>query len=465
MSDASIAELTAQISAAFEQHDGEQLAALSTALLELRPGHRGARQMLANAKLWLDELDEAEAILRKLVDEAPEYALAWSVLAEVHERSGYPLRAVAAWRIAVHHSPEPRVIPRALAYRMAQWDHHGRAEALFREWLTLEPNDPELHFNLALSLLSQGKWEEGFREYEWRWQLNDFVTQPMTSPRWCGEPLTDKTVILQAEQGLGDAFMGIRFAADLAARGAQVIIRGKPKLNKLLKSAPGVARVSAGKTPPRHDFHIPMLSVPGVLGLTPDSVPAATPYLHITKRKRNEWRRRLNKLAPKRSAQGKRIGLVWRSVPISQKRRNINLSKKRRSIDLDMFDQLFELPDTRFFALQVDTTDDERARLSDHDGIDLSPQLTDFIETAACLEQLDLVISIDTAVAHLAGALHRPVWTLVTHSVEWRWQIRDGGTGWYPSMRFFRQPSIGKWEPLIAELGRALTDFVLGEEI
>ncbi len=341
-------------------------------------------------------------------------------------------------------SPKP-FMNLGMIYRI--WGFVKEAVACQEKAVELAPDNAEAHWNLANALLVTGEFERGFAEYEWRFERAGRAQRPagaaLLMPRWRGEDLRGKTLLITLEQGLGDAVHFIRFAQDVAARGGEVVVESLPALAPLLATAPGVAKVVApGTAVPGAAYYVPLMSLPYVLGTTLATIAASVPYLTAPASVH---------ILPKASS-ALRVGLVWRGNPQHE-------NDKRRSVPLDLLAPLLDVPEVTFFSLQIGDVGPEhtawQGRLTD-----LAPLLTDFAKTATAVQSLDLVISVDTAVAHVAGALGKPVWILLAQGNDWRWLHARDDSPWYPTARLFRQQRGRNWAPAIRAMVQALKSFI-----
>ena len=376
-----------------------------------------------------------------LFDAARNLAIAWLARGEPARAEGFAERALALNPAA----PDAKqlladILLDAGAARSFAGEH-AAAIARFERSIALEPQSARAHFNLALERLSVGDYARGWPEYEWRWRLPEFPGRQLER-RWDGSSPARKTLLLYAEQGLGNTIQFVRYAQQLERLAAKVLVRCPPPLVRLMQHAPGVSGALSDEDPalPDFDASCPFLSVPAAFG----GIPLDFPYLRVPESKRLEWKNRL-------AAPGLRVGLVWGSHS-----GNAALVQ-RKSIPLQRFAALAGArPGLRFFSLQKGPHQAQLASAPAGLAItDLAPHLADFLETAAAIEGLDLVITVDTAVAHLAGALAKPVWTLVSLPLDWRW-AGEGGSAWYPGMRVFRQPAHGDWDAVLREVRLAL---------
>jgi len=328
----------------------------------------------------------------------------------------------------------------AMIYRT--WGYVTEAVACLARAVELAPENAEAHWNYANALLWAGDFEKGFAEYEWRFRRLNRGERQMGLPRWTGEDLGGRTILLTLEQGLGDAIHFIRFARDVAARGGRVVVECQPALRSLLATAEGVAAtVTPGEVLADAACYAPLMSLPTLLGLRLETLPPPAPYLSVPKGAHSF----------NLEGDGYKVGLVWRGNPLHE-------ADDRRSVSLDLLAALLDVPNVLWFSLQVGDAAGEIAG-SPWAGriVDLGPRLTDFAATASAVRSLDLVISVDTAVAHLAGALGVPVWTLISEANDWRWLARRSDTPWYTSMRLFRQHRGRNWQTALANIKTGLT--------
>jgi tetratricopeptide (TPR) repeat protein len=378
----------------------------------LVPGEPEFHNNLGLALVAADRIDEAIARYRKALALKPDLATAWNNL-------GLALQAA---------------------------NELPGATSAFRDALRVAPDFAQAHWNLALALLVNGQYAEGWREYEWRNRSETFgAAAASPAPRWQGEDLSGRTLVLTAEQGLGDTLQFVRYAAPLAARGAKVVIVAPESLAGILAGTPGVSAVArAGDPLPPHDFTMPLLSVAGALGTEEDTIPAAIPYLAAA---RADVAVVASEVAA--SPQKIRVGLSW-----AGNARHIN--DRRRSCPLATLAPLFELADIAWFSLQKGDGEDQIAQTPAAARIRSLDARNDFARKAALIENLDLVISVDTSNAHLAGALGKPVWILLPFAPDWRWGLQTTDSPWYPTARLFRQPRAGDWAAVVDQVCAAL---------
>ncbi|BBD58579.1 TPR repeat-containing protein [Nostoc sp. HK-01] len=328
--------------------------------------------------------------------------------------------------------------------------HLGEIEAAitcYKTAIQLQPDLAEAHQNLAEALLLNGDFDLGLAAYEWRWrmftpeQLPNFAT-----PQWDGAPLDGKTILLYAEQGLGDTFQFIRYADLVRDRGGRVIVACLFAQVELLKTVPGVEKVLAlDEELPEFHTQAPLMSLPYLLGTTIETIPAKIPYIFASKSHNFQ-------LAASPETKLK-VGIVWAGNPG-------NRNDSRRTSGLQPFLPLFKIPAVEFYSLQVGKSSQDLAQLpADIKIQDLSSYLHNFNDTAAAITQLDLVLTIDTSVAHLAGALGKPTWVVLPFIPDWRWLLHRDDSPWYPTMRLFRQESVGDWSGVFAKVGQKIMKY------
>ena len=323
----------------------------------------------------------------------------------------------------------------------ARLGHFDRALKSYSQAIALDPNCAVAHWNQAQIYLRRGDYKQGWRAYEWRWKTPSLPMykskRDFPQPIWSGrEALAGKTILLHAEQGLGDTLQFCRYAALLAQRGASVVLEVPPTLAGLMGTLAGVARVVIkGDALAPFDYHIPLMSLPLAFATRLDTVPGAAPYLASDPAKVAQWRALLG-------AQSRpRVGIVWRGAPN-------HLNDQHRSMSLSMLARLCS-DRYEFISLQKEVGPDEQSLLDTLPVRQVAGQLRDFSDTAALCELLDVVITVDTSVAHLAGALGKPVWVLLQTPCEWRWLEHRADSPWYPSATLYRQPRRDDWAPVI----------------
>jgi Flp pilus assembly protein TadD len=314
--------------------------------------------------------------------------------------------------------------------------------------LQLDPRFPDAHVNKAILLLLLGNLTDGFREYEWRWHWPPFGAElaKFAAPLWDGSHLSGNTILIHAEQGLGDTIQFARYASLLKDRGARrVILSCQPSLVTLIRSTPGVDNVIERGTPAgEHDCHCPLLSLPHRLGTILETIPRDAPYLFAAPDRIAAWKQKLG------NTSALRVGLAWSSNPK-------NPEGGRKCCPLEQFAPLSVLQHNQFHSLQIGPAAQalRKVRLP-FEVIDWSAHIRDFADTAALIAHLDVVVSVDTAVCHLAGAMGKRTFTLLPRDADWRWLTDRADSPWYPMMRLIRQPSAGAWDAVMRELAGEL---------
>jgi tetratricopeptide (TPR) repeat protein len=426
------------------------------AALALAPDHPLALHYLGVVHYQRNELPEALPVLERAVALAPDEP-------EFHNNLGLALAAsdrlpdaIASYRRALERKPDHATAWNNLGLALQATNDVDGAIKAFREALVRVPDFAQAHWNLSLALLLSGNYAEGWREYEWRLKAGTFGAEvAANTPRWSGEDLRNRTLLLTTEQGLGDALQFIRFAQPLAERGARVIVRAPSSLLGILGAAAGVAAVIDAAAPlpvPAHDFHLPLMSVPGVLAVDEASIPRGVPYILARKSTLDH-----DITAMAREITGVSgalpIGLSWAGNPA-------HANDRRRSCPFVLLEPLLELPGVAWFSLQKGDGESDISKISAGRRVVQLDARNDFVHKAAMMQKLDLIISIDTSNAHLAGALGRPLWVVLPFAPDWRWGLGRRDSPWYPTARLFRQPRAGDWPRVIEEVRKALAAHV-----
>lgn len=421
----------------------EALVSLQKAV-QLRPTFPKLHLLLGSIYRQQQQFEAAAACCREETRLHPTNADAHYNLGLVLEDLDQPVDAAAAYEQALALRPGyVDALVNLGALRQAEQDF-PTALRFFEEALRQEPENPEPHWHLGTALLAQGDFTRGWREYEWRWRLKRFTTPrpQFAQPFWNGAPLSGKRILLHCEQGFGDTIQFARYAALVADRGGEVILGCPAPLQSLLVTVPGVKEVTTHRaTPPPFAVHTSLMSLPAIFQTTLSNVPAAIPYLKVPG---------LDQATAGPATDLLRVGLAWAGNP---EHRN----DRTRSLAFENLRPIVELPGVQCYSLQVGPRAGDLSRTSWGAEIeDWGSRFHDFSDTARAIAQLDLVIAVDTAVAHLAGALGRPVWTLLPYAAEWRWMCKRSDSPWYPTMRLFRQTKPGDWAALIQRVCREL---------
>lgn len=374
----------------------------------------------------------------------PDFAQAYGNRANALVELNRPAEALADYDRATADKPyASALVNRGLALNYL--DRPDEALESFDRAIALEPDLAQGHWNKALLCLALGDFERGWHDYEWRWRgATDLVPRGFTQPQWRGEDLAGTTILLHAEQGFGDSIQFIRYLPMVKAKGATVILEVPDSLLPLIGDlADGVTMITRGGALPAFDLHCPLMSLPLAFGTTLAGIPASVPYLNAPAGRIDAWRARLSSMGRPR------VGLVWSGRPDHKNDHN-------RSIALSRLEPLLSVAGVAFVSLQREYREADLPALEKLPIRRLDDALTDFADTAAVIGELDLVITVDTAVAHLAGAMAKPLWLLLPRIQDWRWMRGRMDSPWYPSARLFRQPQIGDWDGVIAAVAQEL---------
>ncbi len=406
-----------------------------------------------NLGVLLGELEkpvEAMASYRAALSFKSDFADAFSNLGATLMQLDRPAEAITAYRRALELKPDFAGAWYNLGNALQEERRTREAVAAFDRARQLQPGYAAAEWNRGLALLAAGDYEEGWQGYEWRWQVPDLALKDrgFGVPAWDGSPLQGRTILVHCEQGLGDSLQFVRYLPMVAERGGRIVLECQPPLKRLLEAIPCVAfAVAQGEPLPPFDCHIPLLSLPRLFGTRLTTVPDSVPYLPA-----QAWSAKIPVLPP---GEGLRVGLVWGGS---------HKPNPRRSIPLDQLGPLFTLPGVTWYSLQVG---EHAAQLAQHPAaaslIDLAPLISNFADTAALAGQLDLIISIDTSVAHLAGGLGLHCWVLLHSAPDWRWYGEAGESVWYPTARLFRQPRPGDWASVVEQVRQELAAAVEAE--
>ncbi len=416
--------------------------------IELSPDYAEAYNNLGNTLQSLNRLDEAITNFRRAISIRPHYAEAHyncgSALAE-HQKLD---EAFICYRRAIAIKPDYAEAHNNLGITLQEQGRIVEATASYSRAIELKPDYAEAHFNRSLISLLKASFKDGWQEYEWRLQTKSYAQRSFLQPMWDGSPLKDKTILIHSEQGIGDNIQFVRYLPMVQALGGRVIFECLPELVQLLKHCAGIDTIiskdPSGNLSEQFDVHMPLLSIPRVF----DTIPSNGPYIMPDSIRVMKWRNLLEI-----NEKSIKIGLVWASSPENKK---LYLKK---SCKLNHFETISEIPGLSFYSLQKGPASTEI-----HDApnnmkiINLDNELKDFADTAAVIANLDIVISVDTSVAHLAGAIGKPVWTLLPFVPDWRWLLERDDSPWYPSMRLFRQTKMYEWDGVFEQVKESLID-------
>ena len=425
------------------------------------------------------QLRKAEEIYRQILHGNPNNADALHLLGTIAFRAGKPDDAISLIRRAIQKEPRNPHFYNNCGPALRELGRFDEAVLCYQECLRLDPAHPEAWYNLgktlaeasrpaealaaynrqidlypdhlsarwnrSLTKLLLGDYAAGWSEYEIRWEATPVKRRKFSSPTWNGEPLSGKTLLIHAEQGLGDTIQMLRYASLLEKLGGRVILECQPELVNLARTVRGIADViPQGAVLTDFDFEIPAMSLPCAFGTRLESIPAENPYIGVVPEKLAHWKARIEKLPPTR-----KFGMVWAGGVK-------NPANTKRSMSLADFAPFLKIPDMEWISLQKGPAA-EQASVAPFPIHDWTSEIQDFSDTAALVSVLDGVVTVDTAVAHLAGALGKPVWIMITHVPDFRWLMDRNDSPWYPSARLVRQRSRDSWKEAIETLAAELS--------
>ncbi len=418
------------------------------AALAIMPDHAGALNNLGNVLRAQGKTAEAEASYRQAVTLRPEAAGSHNNLGSALLALHRPAEAAACFVEALRLLPDYAEACNNLGGALLAMDRPEEAAALFRRATELDPDQVQARFGEALALLSLGRFAEGWDAYESRWLDPRFTegVRPYDTPRWEGEDIAGRTILLHCEQGLGDTIQFVRYAPMVRALGARVVLEAQAPLLPLMSGFADIV-VAEGADLPPHDVHCPLLTLPCLFGTDLGSIPADVPYIRADRRLVAAWRQRLGPAAKPR------VGLALSGSPDHPE-------DDLRSIPAAHLRTLLAVAEVEFHIVQKDLRPDDAAVLRDSPGVRIhADRLDTFAETAALLTQMHLVVSVDTSVAHLAGAMALPLWMLLQHNADFRWLRGRSDSPWYPTARLFRQARALEWRKEVAQVAEAVRGF------
>jgi tetratricopeptide (TPR) repeat protein len=448
--------------------------------LALKPDFPDAHNNLGTAYRTLGKIDDAVHCFHRALELKPNYAEAHNNLGYAFLTQGKLDEATKSLRRALKLKPDYADAHNNLGNALAAQGRLDEAIVSYLRVLELEPDHADAHFNQSLALLKRGDFAAGWQQYEWRWMTGQLVERKFTQPLWDGQELEGRTVLLHAEQGFGDTFQFVRYAEIVKKQDpdATVVLECQRPLERLLARCKGVDRIVAqGDDLPPFEVHAPLLSLPGIFKTRVETIPANVPYLFANEELVRKWGERLGdvvgdagkstadqRFGPgEKSTAGRRPAprdgdQVWsRLVGVNWQGRAGQGEFKRRDIPLEHFVALGEIPGVRLISLQKGADQRDFAKTGIVAlGDDWDTAAGPFMDTAAIMKNLDLVITSDTSVPHLAGALGVPVWVALPFVPDWRWLLDRSDSPWHPTMRLFRQKRAGDWSEVFEELARAL---------
>ncbi len=395
---------------------------------------------LALAQKKQNQFEDAIKNFQQSIQFSSDNANAWYNLGNIFKTLNQHETAVECYRQTIKRNPGFDKTYNNMALVQQEQGRMDEAIRNNRHALHLKPEFAEYHWNLSIALLLNGELSEGWKEYEWRFmraELDTTYPYQFGIPRWDGSSFKDKRLFVHSEQGMGDTLQFIRYLPLVKSLGGTVIFETYGPLFNLLKGFPGVDELVElapdRSLPEKCDFHVPLMSLAHVFGTTIHTIPSSLPYIFSSHKKADQWKACIN---------GKefKVGIVWAGKPEHENDQN-------RSCMLEHFTVLAGIPGLKLCGLQKGAGTRQTASLDEKmHMINFDAELIDFSDTAAAIENLDLIISVDTAVAHLAGAMGKPVWTLLPFAPDWRWMLERNDSPWYPTMRLFRQKNHGDWD-------------------
>ncbi len=419
--------------------------------IEFNPGVAEVHFNLANVLRSVGKLDNAISHYRTAATLNPSFAAAFNNLADALIDRDELNEAIGCLERALQIQPNYAEAQFNLGIALQEKGSLDKAAACYRNAIQIQPDFAEAHTNLGLVHLLSGNFAEGWQEYEWRWRTRQLAPPKIEGQRWNGESLAGRTILLHAEQGLGDTIQFVRYAAQIKHFGATVLIGCQRPLTNLVVTGSGIDHVvPEGEELPNFDYYAALGSLPRIMGTSMTTIPKQVPYLFANDSLKNQWSMRL------RAIGGFRIGINWRGRPGSGPFR-------QRDIPLQMISSIASLAGVCLISLQqgegtseLDECPFPVVRLSG----DVDQRNGAFMDTAAVMKCLDLVITSDTAIAHLAGSLGVPVWVGIPFAPDWRWLLGRQDSPWYPTMRLFRQDARGDWMSVFEQIKIALEELV-----
>ncbi len=413
----------------------------------LNPDYSMAYCNLGTAFQELGKIDEAIKVYKQVLSFNPDFVMAHCNLGSALQKKGLLNDAKRSYETAIALNPDYAMAYSNLGSIHQEFSDISKATANYDRAIVLNPDEPTAHKNRSTILLLQENFTDGWPEYEWRLQTKTHSVRDFGKPRWDGSPLNGKSILVHAEQGFGDTIQFVRYLPMVKAQGGHVIFECHNNLLRLLKNSSGfdtiIERSSNNVPEVEFDFHIPLLSLPGLFGTNLDSIPSDVPYVTTDSNLTEKWQTRLNQ------DRNFKIGIVWAGNPSFS-------NYHTRSCSLSDFDALAEINGLSFYSLQKGAVSTESIAASMLKITDFKSELNDFADTASVISNLDLIISTDTAVVHLAGAIGRPVWALLHSAPDWRWWLKRTDSPWYPGMRLFRQSKLNDWTVVFNQVKEAL---------
>lgn len=427
-----------------------QAAELFDWAIKLDPDYTEALNNLGTVLIGIRHWDEAESCLRRAIELNPHYAKAYNNLGLVLENANHRDEAVGCFRRAVELEPHDAALYNNLGKMLKDSRQLDEAEICFQQALKLRPDFVDADFALAILYLLQEQYETGWGKYDDLRLIKDGKRQLPISP-WRGENLTGCRILLYADQGFGDTIHFIRYAQLVGELAGETNLLVQKPLERLLGLSLSNCQIinSDSIVAREYDFACPLLSLPHIFNTSRETIPQLIPYLQPNHASAETWHKKFDNIA---SNTRRRIGVVWAGNSTHNNDRN-------RSIPFDIFANLFDMTEVNWISLQVGERANDLTRVDN--VIDISSDLVDFSETAGVIANLDLVITVDSAVAHLAGAMGQKTWLLLPFNPDWRWQLDREDSPWYPTLYLFRQREMDTWPEVLARVKESLVKFLV----
>ncbi len=427
-------------------------------ILEINPNHPEALNLSGIIANESGDNETAVRLISKAISNNPNNSIYHNNLGNALRGIGKFERAIESFERALQLKPNLVETHNNLGNVMKDLGRLKEAISCFQQAIRINPNFSESHYNLSLTHLVSGNFLEGWQTFGWRLKKEGWQTiypHRFTKPLWDGKPFTGKKLFIHSEQGLGDAFQFVRYLPMIKDLGGTVLFEARKEMLGLLQNFPGIDEL-AGMSPTdkqdeNFDFYVPLLSLPGIFRTTLETIPAQVPYIFADTKKVRFWQNRL-------SDPDFKVGLVWKGSPAHK-------NDRLRSCSFEAFAPLATVPGLRLYGIQKrDSLSGTKYLLGGRNFTNLGEGLNDFTDTSGLIANMDLIISVDTSVAHLAGAMGKPVWVLLPYSPDWRWMLDREDSPWYPTMRLFRQPEPGDWETVFFNVAEALQRFVQNQK-
>ncbi len=405
----------------------------------------------------MDKFEESIPYFRRAVAVNPKHIHVILDLANMLNMTEQTDEAIQWYKKILEINPKVNEALYNLGFTLKKQGHLTEAMEIYHKLIELKPDYAQPHFSLSLSYLTLGDFENGWKQYEWRWAAYNETPRKLAKPTWQGEDLQGKTIFLYAEQGLGDTFQFIRYAKLLKDRGATVIFEAQKPLKQILSLCPYIDKVITGSDSiPAYDYQIALMSLPLIFKTTLDTVPAEIPYLYADQNLVQQWKQKLS------ADTNFKIGICWQGNS-QYSTQFLRKAVAAKSLHVSEFEPLAKLNGISLYSLQkINGTDQIKElniniRTFDQDFDEKNGR---FMDTAAVIKNLDLVITIDTSISHFAASLGVPTWILLPEPADWRWMLKRTDTPWYPNIRLFRQPKVGDWKSTIQDVITALLELM-----